>query len=170
MNFISFILLIEQNLKNQNMKKIFLAFTCLIVAATLMAQQPIQNRMKERVEAQRIGFITQRVNLTPEESQQFWPIYNQYTDKMQQIRSSTKMEKTFDDMSDADIEKIIMAQMDKESRILDLRKEYYQKFKKVISVKKIAKLYKAEQDFKGEMLKQLQEMRQMRKNMREEKK
>ena len=128
------------------MKKIFLAFTCLIMAANLMAQQPMQNRMKERVEAQRIGFITQRVNLTPEESQQFWPIYNQYTDKMQQIRSSTKMEKTFDDMSDADIEKMIMSHMDKESRILDLRKEYYQKFKKVISVKKIAKLYKAEQN------------------------
>lgn len=150
------------------MKKIFFALACLIMVANLLAQ-PMQNRMKERVEAQRIGFITQRVSLTPEESQQFWPIYNQYTDKMQQIRSSTKMEKTFDDMSDADVEKMLMSQMDKESRVLDLRKEYYQKFKKVISVKKIAKLYKAEQDFKGEMLKQLQEMRQMRKNMRQEK-
>ncbi len=150
------------------MKKIFFALACLIMVANLLAQ-PMQNRMKERVEAQRIGFITQRVSLTPEESQQFWPIYNQYTDKMQQIRSSTKMEKTFDDMSDADVEKMLMSQMDKESRVLDLRKEYYQKFKKVISVKKIAKLYIAEQDFKGEMLKQLQEMRQMRKNMRQEK-
>ncbi len=150
------------------MKKIFFAFACLIMVANLMAQ-PIQNRMKERVEAQRIGFITQRVNLTPEESQQFWPIYNQYMDKMQQIRSSSKMEKSFDDMSDADVEKMLMSQMDKESNALDLRKEYYQKFKKVISVKKIAKLYKAEQDFKGEMLKQLQEMRQMKKNMRQEK-
>ena len=148
------------------MKKIFFAFACLIMAANLVAQ-PMQNRMKERVEAQRIGFITQRVNLTPEESQQFWPIYNEYTDKMQQIRSATKMDKTFDDMSDADAEKVIMGQFDKESRALDLRKEYYQKFKKVISVKKIAKLYKAEQDFKGEMLKQLQEMRQMKKNMRQ---
>ena len=148
------------------MKIIFFAFACLIMAANLVAQ-PNQNRMKERVEAQRIGFITQRVNLTPEESQQFWPIYNEYTDKMQQIRSATKMDKTFDDMSDADAEKVIMGQFDKESRALDLRKEYYQKFKKVISVKKIAKLYKAEQDFKGEMLKQLQEMRQMKKNMRQ---
>ena len=68
---------------------------------------------------------------------------------------------------DSDAEKVIMGQFDKESRALDLRKEYYQKFKKVISVKKIAKLYKAEQDFKGEMLKQLQEMRQMKKNMRQ---
>ena len=149
------------------MKKIFFAFACLIMAANLVAQ-PMQNRMKERVEAQRIGFITQRVNLTPEESQQFWPIYNEYTDKMRQIRSSNKGEKSFDDMSDADTEKMIMSQFDKESRVMDLRKEYYQKFKKVISVKKIAKLYKAEQDFKGEMLKQLQEMRQMRKNMRKE--
>ena len=93
------------------MKKIFFAFACLIMAANLVAQ-PMQNRMKERVEAQRIGFITQRVNLTPEESQQFWPIYNEYTDKMRQIRSSNKGEKSFDDMSDADTEKMIMSQFD----------------------------------------------------------
>ncbi len=148
------------------MKKIFFAFACLVMAANLVAQ-PMQNGMKERVEAQRIGFITQHVNLTPEESQQFWPIYNEYTDKMQQIRNSNKGEKSFDDMSDADTEKMIMSQFDRESRVMDLRKEYYQKFKKVISVKKIAKLYKAEQEFKGELLKQLQEMRQMKKNMRQ---
>ncbi len=145
------------------MKKIFFAFACLVMAANLVAQ-PMKDRVKERVEAQRIGFITQRVSLTPEESQPFWPIYNEYTDKLKQIRSSTKMDKTFDEMSDADTEKMIMGQFDKETRIIDLRKEYYQKFKKVISVKKIAKLYRAEQDFKGEMLKQLQEMREMKKN------
>ena len=91
---------------------------------------------------------------------------NQYTEKLQQIRNSVKPEQSLDDMSDADTEKLIMAQMDKESRELDLRKEYYQKLKKVISVKKIAKLYKAERDFRGELLKQLQEVKQMRKDVR----
>ena len=149
------------------MKKIICAVVCLISTLTVFAQ-PKNNRIKERVEAQRVGFITQRLSLTPEESQQFWPVYNQYTEKMQQIRQSVKLDQQIDEMNDADTEKLIMAQMDKESRELDLKKEYYQKLKKVISVKKIAKLYKAERDFKGELLKQLQEMRQMKKNMQRE--
>lgn len=147
------------------MKKILFVLICLTSVVGVFAQ-PQNGRVKERVEAQRIGFITQRLSLTPEESQAFWPVYNQYTEKLQQIRNSVKPEQSLDDMSDADTEKLIMAQMDKESRELDLRKEYYQKLKKVISVKKIAKLYKAERDFRGELLKQLQEVKQMRKDVR----
>ena len=147
------------------MKKILFVLFCLTSVVGVFAQ-PQNGRVKERVEAQRVGFITQRLNLTPEESQAFWPVYNQYTEKLQQIRNSVKLEQPLDDMSDADTEKLIMAQMDKESRELDLRKEYYQKLKKVISVKKIAKLYKAERDFRGELLKQLQEVKQMRKDVR----
>ena len=148
------------------MKKILFVLFCLTSVVGVFAQPKNNGRVKERVEAQRIGFITQRLNLTPEESQQFWPVYNQYTEKMQQIRNSVKMEQPLDEMNDADTEKLIMSQMDKETRELDLRKEYYQKLKKVISIKKIAKLYKAERDFKGELLKQLQEMKQMRKDVR----
>lgn len=151
------------------MKKLFFVLIAFASIISVYAQ-PDGSRIKSRVEAHRIGFITQRLSLTPEESQQFWPLYNQYTDKVQQIRNSVKLEKQLDEMNDADIEKLIIGQMDKETRELDLRKEYYQKFKKVISVKKIAKLYKAERDFKAEMLKQLQEVRQMKqtkKNLRQ---
>jgi hypothetical protein len=148
------------------MKKILFVLFCLTSVVGVFAQPKNNGRVKERVDAQRVGFITQRLNLTPEESQAFWPVYNQYTEKLQQIRNSVKPEQSLDDMSDADTEKLIMAQMDKESRELDLRKEYYQKLKKVISVKKIAKLYKAERDFRGELLKQLQEVKQMRKDVR----
>lgn len=149
------------------MKKILFVLICLTSVVGVFAQPKNNGRVKERVEAQRIGFITQRLSLTPEESQVFWPVYNQYTEKLQQIRASVKFEQPLDEMNDADTEKLIMAQMDKESRELDLRKEYYQKLKKVISVKKIAKLYKAERDFRGELLKQLQEVKQMRKDVRQ---
>lgn len=145
------------------MKQIFFILIALSFSVDAFAQ-PNGDRIKNRVEARRIGFITQRLNLSPEESQQFWPIYNQYTEKMKQIRTSVKLDKPLEDMSDADAEKLIMSEMDKQSRELELRKEYYQKLKKVISPKKIAKLYKAERDFKAEMLKQLHEIKQMKQN------
>ena len=65
----------------KNMKKLFF----LILSTTLCISAFAQN--KNKLEAQRVAFITQRLNLTPEEAQQFWPIFNQYTEKLQQIRA-----------------------------------------------------------------------------------
>jgi hypothetical protein len=150
------------------MKKIIILSFSILWAVSAFAQQN-RDRVKDRVQAQRIAFITQRLNLTSEEAQQFWPIYNEYAGKLQQIRANSKPDKPIDDLSDADAEKLILSELDKESRELDLRKEYFSKLKKAISPRKIAKLYKAERDFRSELVKQLQDMKQARKQLREEK-
>ena len=149
------------------MKKIFLIILGFTAIVGVFAQ-PNKGRARERVEAQRVGFITQRLNLTPEESQQFWPIYNQYTQQLQEIRKAARLEQPNDDITDVDAEKMIVAQMDRDTRELDLKKEYFQKLKKVISPRKVLKLYRAERDFKTDLLKQLQEVKQMRKELRKE--
>ena len=144
------------------MKKLFFLILCTTFTISTFAQN------KNKLEAQRVAFITQRLNLTPEEAQQFWPIFNQYTEKLQQIRTSAKPEKTVDDMSEADAEKVILGEFDKDARELDLKKEYYQKLKKAISVKKIARLYKAERDFRSFLLEKIQQNRENRKQLRQE--
>ena len=45
-----------------------------------------QNERKENIEAMKIGFLTKKLDLTPEEAQKFWPVYNQYSDKMKELR------------------------------------------------------------------------------------
>jgi hypothetical protein len=147
------------------MKKILFLAISLVLTFTALAQ-PAKQKLNDRMQAQRVAFITQRLALTPEESQQFWPIYNQYTDKLQQSRR-IKPDKPFVDMTDADAEKIILDGFDKETRELDLKKEYYQKLKKVISVKKISKLYVAERDFKAELLQRLKENKQERQQIKQ---
>jgi hypothetical protein len=146
------------------MKKIavfLFAFTLTIAA---FAQNDRDEKIGEKIKIQRIAFITQRLSFTEVEAQQFWPVYNEYTEKLQQMRKQSKPEKPFDESTDADVEKMISAQFDREAKELELKKEYFQRLKKVISVKKIAKLYRAEKDFRGELVKQLQEMREMKKN------
>ena len=152
------------------MKKIAIIFLSMTFTIAAFSQQ-MRDKIEEKVKIQRIAFITQRLTLTETEAQQFWPIFNEFTDKIQQIRKQPKLEKPFDEQSDADVEKLIAAQFDRDSREIDLKKEYFVKLKKVISVKKIAKLYKAEKDFRGELVKQLQDMRalkQERKRLRRE--
>ncbi len=152
------------------MKKIAIIFLSMTFTISLFSQQ-MREKIEEKVKIQRIAFLTQRLSLTETEAQQFWPIFNEFTDKMQQIRKQPKPEKPFDEQADADVEKMIVAQFDRDLREIDLKKEYFVKLKKVISVKKIAKLYKAEKDFRGELVKQLQDMRELkqeRKRLRKE--
>jgi hypothetical protein len=141
------------------MKKIIIICLSIVLSLSAFAQQG------KRIEAMRIAFITQRLNLTSEEAQQFWPVYNQFTEKMQQIKVA-KSETPLDDMSDADAEKMILAEFDKEAKELELKKEYYQKLKKVLPVRKVAKLYRSERDFKQELVKYLKEAREERKQQK----
>lgn len=147
------------------MKKILFLAASLIFALNVFAQ-PQGGRLHDKMQAQRIAFITQRLDLSPEESQQFWPIYNQYTEKLKQIRLE-KPEKPMIDMTEAEAEKAILGDFDKEARELELKKEYYQKLKKVISVKKISRLYIAERDFRTELLKRLKDNKQERKQLKQ---
>lgn len=63
------------------MKKIaFIAAEAIITLGTLSlsAQDKKENNYgwKEKVMSEKIGFITGRLQLTPEEAQAFWPVYN----------------------------------------------------------------------------------------------
>jgi hypothetical protein len=144
------------------MKRILFLLICISFTVVASGQNA-----KNKLQAQRVAFITQRLNLTPEEAQQFWPVFNQYTEKLQQIRSSAKEEKAVDELSDTDTEKMILSEFDRESRELDLKKDLYQKLRKIISVKKIAKLYRAERDFKGMLIEKFQQNKEKRNQMRQ---
>jgi hypothetical protein len=139
---------------------LFLAFTMTLSAFA----QNLVDKVEDKIKIQRIAFITQRLSLTEKEAQQFWPVYNEYTQKLQEIRKQPKLEKPVDELENADVEKILVAQLDRQSRELDLKKEYFQKLKMVITAKKIAKLYRAEADFRRDLDRQLQEIRKMKQN------
>jgi hypothetical protein len=113
-------------------------------------------KLGKRLEARRAAFLSERLQLTPEEAQVFFPLFNEYMAKIKGIREQLKTDKPAEDLNDVEAEKAIAAQFDVETRIIDLKKEYYQKFKKVLSAKRIALLYEAQREFKGELLNELQ--------------
>ncbi len=145
------------------MKKIALIVAAFAFAFPVFSQNNAREKIEQKVKIQRIAFITQRLSLTETEAQQFWPIFNEYTEKLQVIRKKPKLEKPVEELENADLEKVILAQFDRESRELDLKTAYFPRLKKVISVKKIAQLYRAEKDFRKELVNQLQEMRETKK-------
>jgi hypothetical protein len=61
--------------------------------------QAQRGKMRDRIEPMKIAFITQKLNLTAEEAQKFWPVYNKFSDELQKLRSTTK-DKLADELSE----------------------------------------------------------------------
>ena len=117
-----------------------------------------QNESKnDKVEAMKIAFLTNKLNLTAKEAQLFWPLYNEYNQKMETLRKAKKSE--YDEIKSKNgtpTDKEITAYMEEvfitKQKELDLQKEYYNKYTKILSMKKVAQLYQAENQFKKELL------------------
>lgn len=106
----------------------------------------------DNFEETRTKFILDYLQLTQEESQKFWPLYNQYRNDYKALRKSFK-NTSKDDANYVD-NKMKFAQQK-----LDLQKEYRPKIEGVIGADKYAKLLKAEEEFKATLLKKLHEQR-----------
>lgn len=121
---------------------------------------PPQPPRKEKIEAMRIGFITQKLDLTSDEAQEFWPVYNDFQkkkDEMQKKKREDKrnMKANLDSLTEKQIESMVDAEMIFRQKSLDLEKEYHGKFKSVLPIKKVAKLYRAEEQFTHRLLDQI---------------
>jgi hypothetical protein len=145
--------------------KIIKEITCigmiLLFVTASLAQKHKGNRKehKEKIQAMKVSYITEKLDLTPTEAQQFWPIYNEFDDKMESIhraiRKTHKKDDSIDNMTDAEVEEMVNTINKLRQEDLNIFKEYHSKFKAIIPIKKVAKLYKAEHDFKRELLKKL---------------
>lgn len=144
---------------------LMLSFLIIGVCATLSAQ-PNAERRNERVQALRIAIFTEVLQLTPEEAQGFWPIYNEYLDKREALVQQYRPAKQLDAMSDTEVEEQIKRHFEQQQRELDLEKEVFQKLRKVLPLRKIAKIPQAEREFRESLLKKLQEAREQRRQNR----
>lgn len=104
-----------------------------------------QGEGNERIRSMKVGFLTERLNLTTEEAELFWPVYNQYQDKKDAIRQEYKANSN----KDAD------AHIKRKEADLALEKEYLAKFKEVLAAEKVLLLHKAEREWKEILLEEV---------------
>jgi len=150
------------------MKKLMMLIVAIALNSVQFAhaQEELDPSKRERLEALKVAYLTQELYLTPEEAQQFWPLYNEMTQKMRDIRKEQRdnqleAKKNFDTMSDAELSDAIDKELEYEQQELDLKKEYNAKFKKILPIKKVAKLHTAEKGFRKELLKGARDRRKI---------
>ncbi|TAH42937.1 MAG: hypothetical protein EYC69_03680 [Bacteroidetes bacterium] len=143
------------------MKKSLSAIIILLFASSIFVQGQNKRPIRENVEAMKIGFLTDKLQLSPEEAQKFWPVYNQYNEELDKLRASRRQhmkdaKENMEEMTDKEAEQFVDNELVLRQDELDIQKKYHPKFKAVLSAKKVAKLYRAEEDFKRKLLEMIQ--------------
>ena len=116
----------------------------------------------ETARAEKIGFITERLALTPEEAQVFWPVYNAYEKEVMEagkaVRDARKALRPAKDAAEP-TEKELKTRIENYLKALktetEVKTKYNAQFLKVLPAVKVAKLYLAEETFQNKMLREM---------------
>lgn len=145
------------------MKKIFTILTALcFIAVTGTAAQP-KNRedWKQKMMNEKIAFLTTELNITPEEGQVFWPVYNKVNqEKDAAMRNVFKAYRnlakaTEEGVKGKELEKLLKDYLNAQQAQREVEEESAEKFMKVLSTEKTAKLYLAEERFRRRQIHKL---------------
>ncbi|WP_254561947.1 hypothetical protein [Dyadobacter diqingensis] len=154
-----------QNKSNVKRVSLMLLFT-LITTAAAWAQRPSGEEM-QRIQDAKIAIITNRLNLTPEQSTGFWPVYNEYSQKRREIhRAQRKIinDKKAEGKTDDQVLNNLKEVQELKQKELDLEKEYQTRFLKVISASQVIELYKAERTFNDMLIQRLKQRKEQKPN------
>ena len=139
------------------MKILFLGMLMLICTISHAQDRRHDDRGSERLKSQKIAFISSQLDLTVDEAEKFWPIYNKYQDKQDALRKESRA--YISDAKDSDetitedeAKGIVMKGLEMEEKELELKKAFVEEASNVVSMKKIAKLKMVEREYKRSMI------------------
>jgi Spy/CpxP family protein refolding chaperone len=145
-------------MKISKMLPLLIAF----ISLNAIAQNgPIIRKKKEQIKAMKVAFITNELALTSEEATKFWPLFNAFEDKQQEIKKQKLKgylnrvdNDSFDNLSEKDATTMLSQMESTEDELYQLKKKFIYNLKGVISPIKILKLKKAEENFNRKLLQQ----------------
>jgi hypothetical protein len=141
------------------MKTILSLLTGLFIVSILQAQPQRPDRDArvaelKKIQAMELAFITKELNLNPQEAQKFWPIFNQYRNDLKQVAQGKEYKDN----------------LDRQQKMLDVRKKYRDDFGKVVSQERANKVFGAEDEFKSLVRKEFQKRQAEKKQIESRKK
>lgn len=142
------------------MKALTLTFT--FMSLTLLSFGQVQRpgnpeaRAAElkKIQAMEMAFITKELNLTPDEAQKFWPVFNQYRNELRNVAMENKQRD----------------HLERQQKMLDLRKKYREDFSKVMNHERANRVFGAEDEFKSLVRREFQKRQDERRRIEPRKK
>ncbi len=144
-------------------------FILLIFLFLPLVKISAQGQNLEKLNAYKIGFFTKRLDLSSTEAEKFWPVYNDYQDQKTRIQFEKSMiirkfNQSANTLSDNELSEMgdkLAATIVQESA---LAVTFHNKLKEVFPPAKVITFYQAENQYKVQLLNELQGKQQQRLN------
>jgi len=152
------------------MKAVFKIIFLSVMAVSAFAQdedlpQPQDQKVRDKIEAARIAYITDQLQLTPGEAEKFWPVYREFAEKRRGIRQQMREARTANPAQTD--QEAVDQQFKMKQQELDLEKDYSGRLLKVISAQKLRSLPQAERKFRQMILDQIQRRQMQQERLRD---
>ena len=111
--------------------------------------------------SEKIAFLTNEMQITPEEAQSFWPVYNQiFKDKDEALKNVFKTFRELEEAiengkSEKEIKRLLAAYLEAEQRQRDTDSQVAEQIGKVLPVEKTARFFIAEEKFRRQQIHRL---------------
>ena len=146
------------------MKHNLIAIIFLFMSTLLMAQDRMDRN--EKIKTLKVAYITEKLDLSKTEAEKFWPIYNDFDEKMHELRKAVSEDRKlidYDNLTEAQATDLIKKFKESNIQKNNLYSKYLSDLQKVLSSKKIVLLKKAEDDFKRKMFEEFKKRRHEKK-------
>jgi LTXXQ motif family protein len=146
------------------MRKHYLKLLLLVwLCGSFLSLQAQDNRPQSRQERHqqiqnyKISFLTGKLDLSPEQAQKFWPLYNQYDAERHKMRRQTRLfrDDKLATIPEQELRQKLNERLAVQQSMLDLDKAYMDRFLKVITARQLAVLYRSEEEFPRILLEKL---------------
>lgn len=139
----------------RNLKKIMV----LVLLVTTILSYGQHRPDKEKIKALKVGFITERLDLSTKEAQIFWPIYNDYQENREALRNKERSQirskiKNLNELSEKKARALLLKYISIEEEQEELDNLFLNEISKVVTAKKALLLLRSEEDFKRHLIKQ----------------
>jgi hypothetical protein len=149
------------------MKKTVIVLMVLLIFPVV--KSTAQNSNLEKLNAFKIGFFTKRLDLTSAEAEKFWPVYNEYQDQRNKlqlekaliIRNFNRNESSLNDSQLTEMGDKLIDLITQES---SLEVEFHKRLKEIFPPAKVIRFYQVENQYKAQLLNELQGVRQQQRN------
>ncbi len=146
-------------------RRLALAAALLLAATGAQAQfmnprRPLRAAQAERLtqlDNARIAFFTTRLSLSQDQAQRFWPLYNEFVARRRELNRNGRLlrREQIESLTDQQIRDNLSQTYATRQQELNLEKDYFDKFQKVLSLRQVAQLMAAERDFTKEVIRRV---------------
>ena len=143
------------------MKKFSIVFFALALCLAASAQPADMGKVHEKMQAEKIAYITYELSLTPEEAQAFWPVYNQVQKEQMESFNSVREKQgalrqaVREGRPDSEVKPLLDAWVGARKAQKDALVEHRPEFVKILGEAKTAKLYLSEENFRNRQIRRI---------------